>query len=53
MKNSVILNFGDAGWGAIGVSLSGVFSDCIYVWKATNALLYSQVLFINNGNMHH
>ena len=50
IKNSAILNFGDAGWGAIGVSLSGEF---LYNDKScTDSVVYSEVLLVDHESMY-
>lgn len=54
LKQSVIMNFGDAGWGAVGYSLTGAPRGAhVKPYKGSDMICSSQVLFSNNEHLHY
>jgi hypothetical protein len=51
LKQSVIVNFGDAGWGAVGYSMTGS-SARMPAWVCTE-VVFSEVLLVYHESMHH
>ena len=52
MKESVIVNFGDSGWGAVGMSLTGKLPFKLYN-EVCDLIETSEVLLADNESLYY
>ena len=53
LKQSILTNFGDSGWGAVSFSLTGQHDPMSILSAFANLLCFSEILFAYDKCCHH